>query len=87
MVLQQKTAERTKLLSQPLRVAKDAGAGQRTLCRWRACRARGNTPSPREVRDKIERRYANDVVQLNFAESSAGRAEGLRRSDGLVAHG
>ena len=58
MMLQQKIAERTKLLSQ-LEQAKMQEQVSASLQSMSEMSAPGNTPSLDEVRDKIERRYAN----------------------------
>ena len=58
MMLQQKIAERTKLLSQ-LEQAKMQEQVSASLRSMSEIAAPGNTPSLDEVRDKIERRYAN----------------------------
>src|SRR6185312_8818676 len=57
MMLQQKLAERTKLLSQ-LEQAKMQETVARSLESMSQMSAPGTTPSLEEVRDKIERRYA-----------------------------
>ena len=57
MLLQQKLAERTKLLSQ-LEQAKMQETVARSLESMSNLAAPGTTPSLDEVRDKIERRYA-----------------------------
>src|ERR1700734_1453629 len=58
MVLQQKIAERTKLLSQ-LEQAKMQEQVSASLRSMTEIAAPGNTPSLDQVREKIERRYAN----------------------------
>src|ERR1043165_572002 len=58
MLLQQRLAERTKLLSQ-LEQAKMQETVARSLESVSQLTAPGNTPSFDEVRDKIERRYAD----------------------------
>ena len=60
MMLQQKIAERTKLLSQ-LEQAKMQEQAANSLRQMTELAAPGNTPSLEEVRDKIERRYANAI--------------------------
>ncbi|MEQ0575660.1 phage shock protein PspA, partial [Mycobacterium tuberculosis] len=69
MVLQQKIAERTKLLSQ-LEQAKMQEQVSASLRSMSELAAPGNTPSLDEVRDKIERRYANASGSAELAESS-----------------
>jgi phage shock protein A len=69
MVLQQKIAERTKLLSQ-LEQAKMQEQVSASLRSMSELAAPGNTPSLDEVREKIERRYANALGQAELAESS-----------------
>jgi phage shock protein A len=69
MVLQQKIAERTKLLSQ-LEQAKMQEQVSASLRQMTELAAPGNVPSLEEVRDKIERRYANAVGATELAQSS-----------------
>jgi phage shock protein A len=69
MVLQQKIAERTKLLSQ-LEQAKMQEQVSASLRSMSEIAAPGNTPSLDEVRDKIEKRYANAVGSAELAQSS-----------------
>jgi phage shock protein A len=69
MILQQKLAERTKLLSQ-LEQAKMQETVARSLESMSALAAPGNTPSLEEVRDKIERRYANAMGRAELASQS-----------------
>ena len=69
MVLQQKIAERTKLLSQ-LEQAKMQEQVSASLRSMSEIAAPGNTPSLDEVRDKIERRYANALGSAELAQSS-----------------
>jgi phage shock protein A len=69
MVLQQKIAERTKLLSQ-LEQAKMQEQVSASLRSMSDLAAPGNTPSLDEVREKIERRYANALGSAELAESS-----------------
>jgi phage shock protein A len=69
MILQQKLAERTKLLSQ-LEQAKMQETVARSLESMSALAAPGNTPSLDEVRDKIERRYANAMGRAELASNS-----------------
>jgi len=74
MLLQQKLAERTKLLSQ-LEQAKMQETVSRSLESMSQLSAPGTTPSLEEVRDKIERRYA---TALGRADLAAGSVEGRR---------
>src|ERR1051325_10917795 len=60
MVLQNKLAERTKLLSQ-LEQAKMQEQVSRSLNQMSELAAPGNGPSLEEVRDKIEKRYATAI--------------------------
>ena len=69
MVLQQKIAERTKLLSQ-LEQAKMQEQVSASLRSMSEIAAPGNTPSLDEVRDKIERRYANAMGEAELAQNS-----------------
>ncbi len=69
MVLQQKIAERTKLLSQ-LEQAKMQEQVSASLRSMSEIAAPGNTPSLDEVRDKIERRYANAMGAAELAQNS-----------------
>jgi len=69
MILQQKLAERTKLLSQ-LEQAKMQESVAHSLESMSALAAPGNTPSLDEVRDKIERRYANALGRAELASNS-----------------
>ncbi|HEY2765724.1 MAG TPA: PspA/IM30 family protein [Pseudonocardiaceae bacterium] len=69
MVLQQKLAERTKLLSQ-LEQAKMQEQVSASLRSMTELAAPGNTPSLDEVRDKIERRYANAIGSAELAQTS-----------------
>src|ERR1700744_3689403 len=69
MVLQQKIAERTKLLSQ-LEQAKMQEQVSKSLRSMSEIAAPGTTPNLDEVRDKIERRYANALGQAELAQSS-----------------
>jgi len=69
MMLQQKIAERTKLLSQ-LEQAKMQEQAAASLRQMTELSAPGNTPSLEEVRDKIERRYANAIGQAELAQNS-----------------
>jgi phage shock protein A len=69
MMLQQKVAERTKLLSQ-LEQAKMQEQAARSLQQMSELAAPGNTPSLEEVRDKIEKRYANAIGSAELAQNS-----------------
>jgi phage shock protein A len=69
MVLQQKLAERTKLLSQ-LEQAKMQEQVGKSLRSMSEIGAPGTTPNLDEVRDKIERRYANALGQAELAQGS-----------------
>jgi phage shock protein A len=69
MILQQKLAERTKLLSQ-LEQAKMQETIAHSLESMSSLAAPGNTPSLDEVRDKIERRYANAMGRAELASNS-----------------
>jgi phage shock protein A len=69
MMLQQKVAERTKLLSQ-LEQAKMQEQAAASLRQMTELSAPGNTPSLEEVRDKIERRYANAIGSAELAQNS-----------------
>ena len=69
MALQQKVAERTKLLSQ-LEQAKMQEKVADSLKSMDALTASGDTPNLDQVREKIERRYADALGQAELAESS-----------------
>ena len=69
MMLQQKISERTKLLSQ-LEQAKMQEQVSASLRSRSELAAPGNTPSLDEVRDKIERRYANAIGSAELAQNS-----------------
>ena len=69
MMLQQKIAERTKLLSQ-LEQAKMQEQVSASLQSMSEMAAPGNTPSLDEVRQKIERRYANAMGAAELAQNS-----------------
>jgi phage shock protein A len=69
MILQQKIAERTKLLSQ-LEQAKMQEKASESLRQMSEIAAPGNTPSLDEVREKIERRYANALGTAELAQNS-----------------
>ncbi|MGH3669647.1 MAG: PspA/IM30 family protein [Pseudonocardiaceae bacterium] len=68
-VLQQKLAERTKLLSQ-LEQAKMQEQVSDSLRSMSELTGSGNTPSLDDVRDKIERRYANALGSAELAQNS-----------------
>ena len=69
MVLQQKVAERTKLLSQ-LEQAKMQEQVSASLQSMSELSSGGNTPNLDQVRDKIERRYANALGSAELAQNS-----------------
>ncbi len=80
MVLQQRLAERTKLLSQ-LEQAKMQESVAKSLESMSSLAAPGNTPSLDEVRDKIERRYANAMGRAELASNSVeGRMLDVQKS-------
>ena len=80
MMLQQKLAERTKLLSQ-LEQAKMQETVAKSLESMSSLAAPGNTPSLDEVRDKIERRYANAMGRAELASNSVeGRMLEVQKS-------
>jgi len=80
MILQQRLAERTRLLSQ-LEQAKMQETVARSLESMSALAAPGNTPSLDEVREKIERRYANAMGRAELASNSVeGRLMEVQRS-------
>jgi phage shock protein A len=80
MILQQKLAERAKLLSQ-LEQAKMQETIARSLEGMSQLAAPGNTPSLDEVRDKIERRYANAMGRAELAQNSVeGRMLEVQKS-------
>ncbi|MDR7300593.1 PspA/IM30 family protein [Haloactinomyces albus] len=68
-VLQQKIAERTKLLSQ-LEQAKMQEQVSSSLRQMTEVSAPGNTPSLDEVRDKIEKRYTTALGEADLAQNS-----------------
>ncbi|NLG46750.1 PspA/IM30 family protein [Gordonia sp. (in: high G+C Gram-positive bacteria)] len=73
MTLQQKLAERSKLLSQ-LEQAKMQEQVSASLNQMSELTAPGNTPNLEQVREKIERRYANALGSAELAKGSvAGR--------------
>jgi phage shock protein A len=69
MMLQQKLAERTKLLSQ-LEQAKMQEQVSASLNQMSELAAPTNTPSLEEVRDKIEKRYATALGSADLAKNS-----------------
>jgi len=69
MSLQQKVAERTKLLSQ-LEQAKMQEKVSESLKPMNSLTANDNSPNLDQVREKIERRYANALGQAELAENS-----------------
>lgn len=68
-MLQQKLAERTKLLSQ-LEQAKMQEQVSASLNQMSQLAAPGNTPSLEEVREKIERRYTTALGSAELAQNS-----------------
>src|SRR5256885_12852257 len=79
-ILQQKLAERTKLMSQ-LEQAKMQETVARSLESMSSLAAPGNTPSLDEVRDKIERRYATAMGRAELASNSVeGRMLEVQKS-------
>ena len=80
MMLQEKMAQRTKLLSQ-LEQAKMQEQVSASLNQMGELAAPKNTPSLEEVRDKIERRYANALGQADLAQNSVqGRILEVRKA-------
>ncbi|MEO6502357.1 MAG: PspA/IM30 family protein [Jatrophihabitantaceae bacterium] len=80
MMLQEKMAQRTKLLSQ-LEQAKMQEQVSASLNQMSELAAPKNTPSLEEVRDKIERRYANALGQADLAQNSVqGRMLEVRKA-------
>jgi phage shock protein A len=80
MILQQKLAERTKLMSQ-LEQAKMQETVAKSLESMSSLAAPGNTPSLDEVREKIERRYANAMGRAELASNSVeGRMLEVQKS-------
>ncbi len=80
MILQQRLAERTKLLSQ-LEQAKMQETIARSLESMSSLAAPGATPSLEEVREKIERRYANAMGRAELASNSVeGRMLEVQKS-------
>jgi phage shock protein A len=80
MLLQQKLAERTQLLSQ-LEQAKMQETVSASLRQMSELSAPGNVPSLGEVREKIERRYANALGSAELAQNSVeGRMLEVQKS-------
>ncbi|HEY3010091.1 MAG TPA: PspA/IM30 family protein [Micromonosporaceae bacterium] len=80
MVLQQRLAERTKLLSQ-LEQARMQETIAHSLESMSSLAAPGNTPSLDEVRERIERRYANAMGRAELASNSVeGRMLDLQKA-------
>jgi phage shock protein A len=80
MVLQQRIAERTKLLSQ-LEQAKMQERVAQSLESMSSLTAPKDTPSLDEVREKIERRYANAMGRAELAANSVeGRMLEVQKS-------
>jgi len=80
MVLQQRIAERSRLLSQ-LEQAKMQETVAASLESMSSLSAPGNTPSLDEVRDKIETRYANAMGRAELASNSVeGRMLEVQKS-------
>jgi phage shock protein A len=69
MMLQQKLAERTKLLSQ-LEQAKMQEQVSKSLNQMSELAAPGNVPSLDEIRDKIEKRYSTALGSAELASNS-----------------
>jgi phage shock protein A len=79
-LLQQRLAERTKLLSQ-LEQAKMQEQVAKSLESMSELAVPGNTPSLEEVREKIERRYANAMGRAELASTSVeGRMLEVQKS-------
>ncbi len=79
-VLQQRIAERSRLLSQ-LEQAKMQETVAKSLESMSSLAAPGNTPSLDEVRDKIEQRYANAMGRAELASNSVeGRMLEVQKS-------
>src|SRR5690242_12499583 len=80
MVLQQRIAERSRLLSQ-LGQAKRQETVAKSLESMSSLAAPGNPPSLDEVRDKIEQRYANAMGRAELASNSVeGRMLEVQKS-------
>jgi len=70
MMLQQKVAERTKLLSQLEQAKMQERVSESLRSMDSTLAAPGTTPSLDAVRDKIERRYANALGSAELAQNS-----------------
>ncbi|PZS13598.1 MAG: hypothetical protein DLM57_16230 [Pseudonocardiales bacterium] len=80
MMLQQKLAERTKLLTQ-LEQAKMQETVSKSLQQMSELAAPSNVPTLTEVRDKIEKRYATALGQAELAQDSvAARTMEIQRA-------
>ncbi|MDL9947680.1 PspA/IM30 family protein [Gordonia sp. ABSL11-1] len=80
MMLQQKLAERSKLLSQ-LEQAKMQEQVSASLNQMSELSVPGNTPNLDQVRDKIERRYANALGQADLAKNTVqGRMQEVEQA-------
>lgn len=80
MLLEEKLAERTKLLSQ-LEQARMQETVASSLESMSALAAPGNTPSLDEIRDKIERRYASAMGRAELASDTVeGRMIEVQRT-------
>lgn len=80
VILQEKLAERTKLLTQ-LEQAKMQETVSASLNQMSELAAPGNTPSLEEVRDKIEKRYATALGQADLAQNSvSGRMMEIKQA-------
>ncbi|MGC4963799.1 phage shock protein PspA [Gordonia sp. DT218] len=80
MTLQQKLAERSKLLSQ-LEQAKMQEQVSASLNQMSELAVPGNTPNLDQVRDKIERRYANALGQAELAQNTVqGRMQEVEQA-------
>jgi phage shock protein A len=80
MMLEQKLAERTKLLTQ-LEQARMQETVAKSLQQMSELAAPTNVPSLEEVRDKIEQRYATALGQADLAQDSiGGRTIEVRRA-------
>jgi len=80
MMLQEKLAERTKLLTQ-LEQAKMQESVSKSLQQMSEMAAPSNVPSLEEVRDKIEQRYATALGAADLASTSvAGRMIEVKRA-------
>jgi len=80
MMLEQKLAERTKLLTQ-LEQAKMQETVSKSLQQMSELAAPSNVPTLTEVRDKIEKRYATALGQADLAQDSvAGRTMEIQRA-------